>query len=93
MKRIKIALRVVLFVPSLLWSLADALAPSPFNAFSFRSVFVQFSGLLAIAMMSAAIRTRSPQLGMTTIAASSSSPKRWGITPVACRRNCMSARR
>lgn len=55
MKPIKLALPAVLLIPALLWLLADSLLPSPFTYFSFRPVFMQFSGVIAIAAMSIAM--------------------------------------
>lgn len=55
MNRIKYALVIVTGVPALLWLLADTLLPQPFGYFPFRATFIQFSGTLAIAMMSVAM--------------------------------------
>lgn len=55
MTRIKIAFVLLLVILSGSWLMADSLIPEPFNYFSFRTVFVQFSGVLGIAMMSAAM--------------------------------------
>ncbi|CAH1674069.1 Ferric reductase [Hyphomicrobiales bacterium] len=55
MKSIKLALAA--FVPVLagLWLLADTLLPSPLTYFSFRTAFVQLTGIIAIGAMSAAM--------------------------------------
>ena len=37
------------------WSLADSLAPQPFTYFTFRAVFIQFSGVISIGVMSVAL--------------------------------------
>ncbi len=55
MKPIKLLFVAFLALLSLLWLLADTLAPEPFNYFAFRGVFVQFSGVLAIGVMSLAL--------------------------------------
>lgn len=55
MKRIKISLIAILFSLTVLWLAADTLLPEPFTYFSFRSVFVQFSGVLSIGLMSMAM--------------------------------------
>ena len=55
MKRIKIAFFAILLVFSALWLAADTLIPDPFTYFSFRSVFIQYSGMLGIGMMSVAM--------------------------------------
>ena len=55
MTAIKRSLVLILLLPTLLWLLADTLWPQPFNYFAFRSVFVQFSGVLAISLMSVAM--------------------------------------
>ena len=52
MKRIKIGLWAFILGISALWFLADSLLPQPFNYFSFRSVFNQYSGVLAMGAMS-----------------------------------------
>ena len=38
-----------------MWLLADTLIPDPFSYFSFRSVFVQYTGVIAIGAMSVAM--------------------------------------
>ncbi|MEL0169859.1 MAG: ferric reductase-like transmembrane domain-containing protein [Pseudomonadaceae bacterium] len=55
MKRIKLALILLLLIPSATWLLADTLWPTPFTYFSFRGVFVQYSGVVGIALMSVAM--------------------------------------
>lgn len=55
MKRIKISLIAILVSLTVLWLAADTLLPEPFTYFSFRSVFVQFSGVLSIGLMSIAM--------------------------------------
>ena len=55
MNRIKTALAIVLAALAGTWLLADTLLPQPLTYFSFRSVFVQFSGVLAIGAMSVAM--------------------------------------
>lgn len=55
MKNIKVALWLLLLVVSAFWLLADTLVPQPFTYFSFRHVFVQYSGVLGMAMMSVAM--------------------------------------
>lgn len=52
MKRIKIGLWAFILGISALWFLADSLLPQPFNYFSFRYVFNQYSGVLAMGAMS-----------------------------------------
>src|SRR5574340_97024 len=55
MKRIKFSLLALLLVLAGLWLLADTLLPRPFTYFSFRTAFVQFSGIIAIGAMSVAM--------------------------------------
>ncbi|EER62045.1 Ferric reductase domain protein transmembrane component domain [Acidovorax delafieldii 2AN] len=55
MKRIKVSLIAILVLLTSLWLAADTLLPEPFNYFSFRSVFIQFSGVLSIGLMSIAM--------------------------------------
>ena len=52
MKNIKIFLWAFLLGASALWFLADSLLPQPFTYFSFRYVFNQYSGILAVGAMS-----------------------------------------
>jgi len=54
-KRIKFVLLGILLTLTVLWLAADTLAPTPFTYFSFRAVFVQFSGVLGIGLMSIAM--------------------------------------
>ena len=51
MKRIQFALVAILLVLTALWLAADTLRPEAFSYFSFRTVFVQYSGVLAIAVI------------------------------------------
>ncbi|WP_024889960.1 ferredoxin reductase family protein [Luteimonas huabeiensis] len=51
MKPIKTALFVSLVGLTLLWLMADTFLPQPFGYFSFRKVFVQYSGIVAMAAM------------------------------------------
>ncbi|MDR2186839.1 MAG: ferric reductase-like transmembrane domain-containing protein [Azonexus sp.] len=55
MKRIKFSLLAVLLLPTVLWLAADSLIPEPFSYFSFRTVFMQYSGVISIALMSVAM--------------------------------------
>lgn len=55
MPRIKLAFFLVLAVLTGLWLLADTLAPQPFTYFSFRDVFMQYTGVLGIGVMSVAM--------------------------------------
>ena len=55
MSRIKLALCLLLLATSAAWLAADTLLPTPFTYFAFRGVFVQYSGVLAMAMMSVAM--------------------------------------
>ena len=55
MNRIKLSFMVLALFSSGLWLLADTLLPQPLTYFSFRSVFVQFSGWLAMVAMSLAM--------------------------------------
>ncbi|WP_374590184.1 ferric reductase-like transmembrane domain-containing protein [Aquabacterium sp.] len=55
MKRIKLSLLAVLILLTALWLAADTLLPEPLTYFSFRSVFVQYSGVIAIGVMSVAM--------------------------------------
>jgi len=54
-KRIKLVFLVTLLALSALWLAADTLAPTPFTYFSFRAVFVQYSGVLGISLMGIAM--------------------------------------
>lgn len=55
MKNIKTAFLLLGVGLSALWLLADTLVPEPFTYFSFRTVFVQYTGVLAMAAMSVAM--------------------------------------
>lgn len=55
MKRIKLSLLAVLLLLTALWLAADTLAPEPFTYFSFRNVFMQYSGVIGIGVMSVAM--------------------------------------
>src|SRR5574340_616274 len=55
MKRIKVSLLAILLLLTALWLAADTLAPTPFTYFSFRTVFMQYSGVIGIGLMSAAM--------------------------------------
>ncbi|HWA48924.1 MAG TPA: ferric reductase-like transmembrane domain-containing protein [Dongiaceae bacterium] len=54
MKRIKLAFAAFIVVPIALWLFADSLIPDPFTYFTFRAVFVQLTGVVAISAMSVA---------------------------------------
>ena len=55
MNRIKLLLAAVLVLATGLWLLADSLLPQPFNYFSFRDVAIQYTGCIAISVMSIAL--------------------------------------
>lgn len=55
MKRIKLAFLAILLLLTALWLAADTLTPTPFNYFSFRTVFMQYSGVIGIGLMSVAM--------------------------------------
>ncbi len=55
MKAIKLSFLAMLVLLTGLWLLADTLIPDPFNYFAFRSVFMQYSGVIAIGAMSVAM--------------------------------------
>ena len=55
MKRIKISLLAILLVLTALWLAADTLWPQPLTYFSFRAAFMQYSGVIAIGVMSVAM--------------------------------------
>lgn len=55
MKYIKILFLSLLVLLTVLWLAADTLIPEPFTYFSFRSVFVQYSGVIATGLMSVAM--------------------------------------
>ncbi len=54
-RRLEWALGGLLLVLTAAWLLADTLLPQPFSYFSFRTVFMQFSGVIAIGAMSVAL--------------------------------------
>jgi predicted ferric reductase len=54
MTRIKIAFVAIVAMLTGLWLAADTILPSPLTYFSFRSVFVQYTGIIAIGVMSLA---------------------------------------
>lgn len=68
MKMIHVFFWGLLFALTGLWLLADSLLPQPFSYFAFRSVFVQYSGILGIGVMSVAmvlaLRPRLLEQGM-----------------------------
>lgn len=55
MKRLHLAFITTLLLPTALWLAANTLLPDPFTYFSFRPVFMQYSGVIAIAVMSVAM--------------------------------------
>ncbi len=55
MKAIKISFTVIVILLTLLWLLADSLFPEPLTYFSFRHVFVQYSGVITMGAMSVAM--------------------------------------
>lgn len=55
MKNIKLAIWLIPVVLTVLWLMADTLVPEPFNYFSFRAFFVQYTGVIGIGLMSIAI--------------------------------------
>lgn len=55
MKRIKLTLVLFLCALTALWLMADTLLPEPFTYRAFRTVFMQYSGLIAIGVMSVAM--------------------------------------
>lgn len=55
MKNIKLAIWLIPGVLTVIWLLADTLAPEPFNYFSFRAVFIQYTGVIGIGLMSASM--------------------------------------
>ena len=55
MKKIELAFAAIVLALTGLWLLADTIAPSPFTYFSFRSVLVQYTGIVAIGAMSIAV--------------------------------------
>ncbi|MBP8185248.1 MAG: ferric reductase-like transmembrane domain-containing protein [Pseudomonas sp.] len=69
MKNIKIALWLLLVGLTLLWALADTFLPKPLSYFSLRTVLVQYTGIMTMAVMSVAMilavrpRRAEPLLG------------------------------
>jgi predicted ferric reductase len=55
MTKIKLSLGWFLLALTVSWLLADTLIPQPFTYFSFRTVFVQYTGVIAIGVMSVAM--------------------------------------
>ncbi len=55
MNRIKISLAAILLLLTALWLAADTLYPQPLSYFAFRAVFVQYSGVLGMGLMSIAM--------------------------------------
>lgn len=55
MKHIKLTFVAIVLGLSLLWLLADTLWPQPFTYFSFRTVFMQYSGVILMGVMSVAM--------------------------------------
>ena len=55
MKRIKVSLLAVLLLLTALWLAADTPVPEPLTYFSFRAVFMQYSGVIGIGLMSVAM--------------------------------------
>jgi len=55
MKRIKVTFLAILLLLTALWLAADTLMPVPFTYFTFRAVFMQYSGVIGIGLMSIAM--------------------------------------
>ena len=55
MKRIKLSWLLLLLALGGLWLLVDTLLPVPLTYFSFRTVLIQFAGVIAIGVMSVAM--------------------------------------
>ncbi|AMX03401.1 ferric reductase [Microbulbifer thermotolerans] len=55
MKYIKVTFWLLLLLLSGAWLFADTFIPTPFSYFSFRTVFTQYSGIIAIGSMSVAM--------------------------------------
>lgn len=55
MKRITVSFLAILLVLTAAWLAADTLAPDPFTYFSFRTVFMQYTGVIGIGVMSVAM--------------------------------------
>lgn len=55
MKNIKLSFGALIALLTAFWLMADSAVPQPFTYFAFRSVFMQYSGVVAIGLMSAAM--------------------------------------
>lgn len=55
MKAIKLSFWLLLSILSAAWLLADTLTPAPFTFFSFRAVMTQYTGVIGMGLMSAAM--------------------------------------
>ena len=55
MRPIKTLFLLTLLLPALLWLLADTSWPQPFGYFAFRTLYIQLTGIVAIAAMSGAL--------------------------------------
>ena len=55
MNALKISFWGLLLILTILWLFADTFMPEPFTYFSFRSVFIQYTGVIAICVMSVAM--------------------------------------
>lgn len=55
MRTIKLSLIALFVLLSLVWLAADTLMPEPFNYFTFRHAFIQYSGVLCLGVMTAAM--------------------------------------
>lgn len=55
MTNIKLSVWGLLLVLSAMWLPADTLVPDPSSYFAFRTVFVQYTGVIAIGVMSVAM--------------------------------------
>ena len=67
MKRIKLTLVLFLCALTALWLMADTLLPEPFTYRAFRTVFMQYSGLIAIGVMSVAMVQTPPSPPVKTL--------------------------
>jgi predicted ferric reductase len=54
-RNIKVTFGLLFLALSAAWLLADTIRPDPFTYFSFRSVFVQYTGIIGLGMMSVAM--------------------------------------
>jgi len=54
-RRIKIAFGLLLLAITLLWLLADGILPQPLSYFQFRSLYIQYTGVVAVSVMSVAM--------------------------------------